>query len=108
MILDQISHQFKIDTAVGRMITEHEQNVTSYEEILIRVQGDQEMNQRLHSALTKLSPKQKEFVKLKFFEGLTYDEIAEKHTQSVKTCYNVIYDAIKSLKKSLASPIREK
>lgn len=108
MILDQLSYQSKIDTAVGRMITEDEQNVTSYEEILIRVQRDREMNQRLHTALTKLSPKQKEFVKLKFFEGLSYEEIAERHKQSVKTCYNVIYDAIKSLKKSLAAPLREK
>lgn len=108
IILDQISYKSKIDTAVVRMMSEDEQNVTSYEDMLIRVQGDQEMNQRLHKALTKLSPKQKEFIKLKFFEGLSYDEIAEKHTQSVKTCYNVIYDAIKSLKKTLSAPLREK
>lgn len=108
IILDQINYQARIDTAVGKMITEDEQNVTSYEDILIRVQGDQEMNERLHAAITRLSPKQKEFVKLKFFEGLTYEEIAIKHTQSVKTCYNVIYDAIRSLKKTLLSPIREK
>ncbi|MGV3704454.1 MAG: RNA polymerase sigma factor [Arcticibacter sp.] len=108
IILDQIAHQSRIDLAIGRMLDEDEPNVTSYEEILIRSQGDQETMQRLHNALTKLSPKQKEFVRLKFFEGLSYEEIAEMHTQTIKTCYNVIYDAIKVLKKTLVSSFHDK
>ena len=42
-----------------------------------------------------------ELIQLKFFEGLTYEQIAERSSQTVKTAYNTIYDAIKMLKKLL-------
>lgn len=107
-ILDQLSYQSKIDLAVSNMQAADQETELSYEEILIRVQHDEEVRKKLNTALKKLSPKQIEFVKLKFFEGLSYEQIASSTTQSIKTCYNVIHDAVKTLKRDLLPEIDKK
>jgi len=40
-------------------------------------------------------------IQLKFFEGLSYEQIADRTSQTVKTAYNTVYDAIKMLRKIL-------
>ena len=97
-LLDQLAYQSKIHAAVNRMTDKEEENELSYEEIIIRVQQDEEMKQRLHRAMQSLTPRQIELVRLKFFEGLSYEQIAAQTSQTVKTAYNTIYDAIKTLR----------
>lgn len=75
--------------------------VPSYEEILIEVEKEQEFKKKLQVALKQLSPKQIELIHLKFFENRSYQEIASLNAQTVKTAYNTIYDAIKSLRINL-------
>lgn len=100
-LLDQLAYQARIHAAVNRMTDKEPQSELPYEEIIIRVQQDEELKQRLQQALKALTPRQIELVRLKFFEGLTYEQIAAQTSQTVKTAYNTIYDAIKALRKLL-------
>lgn len=100
-MLDQIAYLHKTNTALNNMLAETESNELSYEDILIGVQQDAARREKLQMAITRLTPRQMELIRLKFFEGLTYEQIAERTSQTVKTAYNTIYDAIKSLRKLL-------
>lgn len=100
-MLDQLAYTDKMNAAVSRMGAEEESAELSYEEIMIAVQQDDELKHKLQLAIKQLTPRQMELIQLKFFEGLTYEQIAERNSQTVKTAYNTIYDAIKMLKKLL-------
>ncbi|MBS0026716.1 RNA polymerase sigma factor [Chitinophaga sp. 22321] len=100
-LLDQLAYQSKIHAAIHRMTDQEAERELSYEEIIIQVQRDEELKQRLQQAMKTLTPRQIELVRLKFFEGLTYEQIASQTSQTVKTAYNTIYDAIKALRKLL-------
>lgn len=100
-MLDQLSYQDKMDLAFNKLGAEEDWSELSYEEIIINMQQDDEMREKLHNAIRQLTPRQIELIKLKFFEGLSYEQIAEHTSQTVKTAYNTIYDAIKMLRKLL-------
>nr|WP_294870226.1 sigma-70 family RNA polymerase sigma factor [uncultured Pedobacter sp.] len=100
-MLDQLAYTDKMNVAFSRMGAEEEHAELSYEEIMIAVQQDDELKHKLQLAIKQLTPRQMELIQLKFFEGLTYEQIAERSSQTVKTAYNTIYDAIKMLKKLL-------
>ena len=69
-----------------------------YEELLITFQRSEEKKEQLRKALTKLTKKQLEIVRLKFFEKLSYAEIAAKTSLAPRTVYNLIYEAIRHLR----------
>ncbi len=100
-MLDQLTYLNKTNVALNKMLSEKNTVQLSYEQMLINVQNDDEIKHKLSTAIQKLTPRQMELIQLKFFEGLSYDQIAEKTSQSVKTAYNTIYEAIKSLRKIL-------
>lgn len=89
--------------AASVMLDIHEEEGTeaSYEEIIIARERDEEINRDLRDALNTLSPKQIALIRMRFFENLSYKEIAHLNSQSVKTSYNTIYDAIKVLRLKL-------
>ena len=78
----------------------------SYEDLIIQLQHNNELKQKLHSALLSLTNREKELLQLKFFEDLDYEEIAERCQISKRTVYNIIYRAIKTLKTILISAPR--
>ncbi|SDF50819.1 RNA polymerase sigma factor, sigma-70 family [Mucilaginibacter pineti] len=71
----------------------------SYEEFIVKVQQDEWTQYKLKAALAKLTYRQKQLIHLKFFEGLSYEQIASQTNQTIKTAYNTIYDALKVLRK---------
>lgn len=73
----------------------------SYESLLIQQQEDEEQQKHLELALRKLTEKQREMIELRFFEGLSYEAIADRTNTQKRTVYNQIHRAIKSLKESL-------
>ncbi|MBX2876091.1 MAG: sigma-70 family RNA polymerase sigma factor [Saprospiraceae bacterium] len=73
----------------------------SYESLLIQQQEDQERQKQLERALNKLTNKQREMIQLRFFDGLSYEQIADKTDTQKRTVYNQIHRAIKSLKDTL-------
>lgn len=70
----------------------------SYEHLLIQQQSDAAKRQKLMLALQSLTPKQREVVHLKYFEELSYKEIAMRTDMEINSLYKVLHDAIKKLK----------
>ena len=68
--------------------------------IILEEKSNQKMNS-LYNALNNLTPRQKEAIYLRFTEGLEYEEISEMMEMGIEGCRNLIYKAIKSLKKSI-------
>lgn len=100
-MLDQLAYIDKTNNAFNKLGAEENWNELSYEEIIIKVQHDKEIKYKLGLAIKQLTPRQVELIQLKFFEGLSYEQIAQRTSQTVKTSYNTIYDAIKTLRKLL-------
>lgn len=98
LIQDYLSAEIRASSSLRSFITEDEAEEASYEDIIIAREKDEEIRRDLGAALKELSPKQVELIRLKFFENMSYQEIALVSSQSVKTSYNTIYDAIKVLR----------
>jgi RNA polymerase sigma factor (sigma-70 family) len=73
----------------------------SYEELLVAFQQSEEKKEQLRDALKLLTRKQLEIIRLKFFENLSYEEIAAKTSLAPRTVYNLIYEAIRHLRKNM-------
>jgi RNA polymerase sigma factor (sigma-70 family) len=101
MLLEKLEHYSKTYKAISRLSDNDAIEELSYEEIIIGVQQNEEMRQKLYRAMELLTPKQKELIRLMFFDGLTYEQVAATTEQSIKTAYNTIYNAIKILRKAL-------
>lgn len=70
----------------------------SYEECLIQLQTSKAVQEKLTRALEKLTGREKELLKMKFFDDMDYDEIAATCNITKRTAYNIIHAAIKTLK----------
>jgi len=73
----------------------------SYEELLIKFQNTLSQKKELQSALNELPTQEKKVLELRFFEGLSYEEIAENTGKTKRTVYNQIFSAISKLRKNL-------
>ncbi|HEV7620853.1 MAG TPA: sigma-70 family RNA polymerase sigma factor [Flavisolibacter sp.] len=74
----------------------------SYEKLLIAFQNTEEKKAKLAKALKKLTKKQLEIIRLKFFYNLSYTEIAAKTSLSTRTVYNTIYEALHLLREDVS------
>ena len=70
----------------------------SYEEIIIAFQEEEGISRTLKEALSHLTNKQKEVIRLRFFENKSYEEIAQLTGSEQRTVYNCIYEAVKRLR----------
>lgn len=73
----------------------------SYEDLLIAFQENEERKEKLQRALKRLTKKQLELIRLKFFENLSYSEISAKTALQPRTVYNTIYTAIVKLREEI-------
>jgi len=73
----------------------------SYEDVLIGMQANAELKKRLSRAFEVLTNREKQLLQMKFYDGMDYDEIATHCGISKRTAYNIIHNALKSLKKEL-------
>jgi len=74
----------------------------SIEDSTIEGENIQHVQERLQQKLNQLSPRQREAIFLKFYEGLNYDEIAEVMDISVKGSYKLMARALDSLRGMLS------
>lgn len=74
----------------------------SYEELLVAFQESEEQKEKLRNALSNLTKKQLEIIRMKFFENLSYDDISQKTSLSTRTVYNVVYEAITRLREFMS------
>ena len=82
-----------------------DQNTLSYETLLVAFQLSEEKKENLREALKKLTKKQLEIIRLKFFENLSYAEIAARTSLKQRTVYNLIYEALRQLRETMQLPV---
>jgi RNA polymerase sigma factor (sigma-70 family) len=73
----------------------------SYEDLLLRNESLKEKRDRLNIELNNLTPTQRDILKMLYYEGMSYDEIADYTSSSKRTIYNHIYQAFETLKKNV-------
>jgi RNA polymerase sigma factor (sigma-70 family) len=75
----------------------------SYEEVIVGFQAEQQIRQKLEKALSQLTIKQKEVIRLRYFENNKIEEIAQLMNSEPRTIYNHMYEAMKQLRFYLSS-----
>lgn len=94
-LIDALRKEFPLETTLLRIESGHE---LSYEEVIIALQEEQATRQALGKALSHLTNRQKEVIRLRFFENKSYDEIAQLLDCEPRTIYNHIYQAVERLR----------
>ena len=77
------------------------------EESLIWKDEQQQLCRLLMDHVNALPARQKELIILRFYEGLSYEEIVQRTNLTHRTVYNKIHEALKKLKLDL-EPAKEK
>ncbi|PSL45455.1 RNA polymerase sigma factor (sigma-70 family) [Chitinophaga niastensis] len=72
---------------------------------LILEETAEEQKRLLQQALSSLSRRQREAIYLRFFQNLSYTEVAEIMSMQVDSVYNTISKAISILKKNISLPL---
>ncbi|RZM11205.1 MAG: sigma-70 family RNA polymerase sigma factor [Pedobacter sp.] len=70
----------------------------SYEDYIIAWQQEESVRASLLTALQSLPPRQQELIQLKYYEQLSYEEIATRTSLSIRTVYNKLHEAVKKLR----------
>ncbi|RBL89649.1 RNA polymerase sigma factor [Chitinophaga flava] len=65
-----------------------------YESVLIRQETDAQVKNKLEQMLALLTSRQKEFIRMRFYEDLSIEEIAVKTAATPRTIYNTIHNAL--------------
>lgn len=71
----------------------------SIEQILIRHQADTELKGLLRQALQQLTKRQREAIFLRFFGKMSFQEVADIMSLTLKSTYNLISKALEELRK---------
>lgn len=75
--------------------------ITSCETDLIEIQSSEDYNQKLAYALDQLPERQKEAIYLKYYQNLSFEEIASVMSINRRSVYKLIHKAIDCLQQSL-------
>lgn len=73
-------------------------NYNSWEEVL---DLEEKESRDLRKAIERLTPRQREAVYLKYFEGLSTDELSQILQMHAQSVYNLVYNAINNLREFL-------
>jgi RNA polymerase sigma-70 factor (ECF subfamily) len=84
--------------AKHRTLQNGHESEPSYEQYIIALQSDAELREALRRAMEQLTDREKELLRLRFFENKDYDEIAAACNITKRTAYNIIFAALKTLK----------
>ncbi len=69
-----------------------------YEDYIIAWQEEETMKSSLLLAIESLPPRQRELLQLRFYDQLSYEEIASRTSLSIRTVYNKLHEALKKLR----------
>jgi RNA polymerase sigma factor (sigma-70 family) len=89
----------KKDLTIVSANDDHFQFELSHELMIISRQENEERLRLLTGALQQLSARQREIIYLKYFQELSYDEVSEIMNVNYQVARNLLYQAVKSLKK---------
>jgi RNA polymerase sigma-70 factor (ECF subfamily) len=87
----------KHSRAAGELAATGELHQWSYEEYIVALQTSDEIKQKVKRAMANLTPRQKELIQLRYFDGLSMEELSERTGIATKTAYNTLASALKSL-----------
>ncbi len=73
----------------------------SMEDIIISSDIDKEKKNRLRQALANLTNRQKQVLEMRFYEGLSYEQIAEKLSMNYQSVNNLAFRTIHRLRSHL-------
>lgn len=73
----------------------------SHDSRLILAEEELQLQQNIKAVLGKLPARQQEVVYLRFYEGLSYEEIAEVMSISITSVYKMWYKALENLRNGL-------
>ena len=71
------------------------------DQIIIEKETEEGLKERLQNALTTLTARQREAIFLRFYEGLSYEEVASVLGITTKATYKIMARALSQLKESL-------
>ena len=71
------------------------------EETIISQENESAINNKLLSAMNTLTPRQKQVIFLRFYEGLSYEEVAVIMNITVKATYKIVARSLLSLRESI-------
>ena len=71
-----------------------------YENYIIATERAATIKRTLQQAITALPHRQKQLLQLRYYEQMSYEEIAAKTSLSVRTVYNKLHEALKKLRAS--------
>lgn len=80
---------------------ENDEHAFSAESIIIDKELNEEMRGKLNEAIKSLTGRQVEAVFLRFYEGLSYPEVAAMLNISVKATYKIVARSISALKEKI-------
>jgi RNA polymerase sigma factor (sigma-70 family) len=78
-------------------------SVEAYENVMILQETNDSKRQALIAALEQLTPRQKELIVLRYFEEMSYAEIATKTQLQTDSIYKTIHEALKRLRVILST-----
>lgn len=104
VLRNKLNQQFKKQQSVGFTVDDNLPFDVEYsfESQLIQQQIQEETLRQLRLCLNELSPRQKEILYLRFFNGLDYEQIAEVMNLTYQATRNQLYLALKALRERLA------
>ncbi|UCJ08795.1 sigma-70 family RNA polymerase sigma factor [Chitinophaga pendula] len=82
-----------------------EPTVAPYETVLIQLETDAQLRLRMENILALLTSRQKEFIRLRFYENMSMEEISLKTSASVRTIYNTLHNALSLIRNTISIPI---
>ena len=62
---------------------------------------EKEFREKVKAVINTLPPRQKEIIYLRFYEGLSYDEIADIMSIGINSAYKMLYKALENLQQTL-------
>lgn len=87
-------------------LTESDEHVpfeVSFDHQMILNEDQLRIQDTLKSVLSQLPPRQREIIYLRFYDGLSYEEIADIMGINVSSTYKLLYKALENLQQSLGA-----
>jgi RNA polymerase sigma-70 factor (ECF subfamily) len=101
----QLFHELRQSAAAQKGLAHDPENAllteSSYEDALVNHELDEMRKAHIRKAMSSLTERQRTFIQLRFFEELSFEEIAEQTNTSVRTVYNTLHTAINRLRVEL-------
>lgn len=96
---------FKEKRKLQKVFFQGEEQEFGIDNIIINKETTDELSKRLQKALTQLTPRQREAIFLRFYETLSFEEVAQIMDISVKGTYKLIARSLLKLKELLDIPM---